>query len=215
MKNEKILEMINNNEIEQLKALIQEEIYKTNLTDSNAKKRYSAMKNFYKYSEKNRNNICSLPCKDIDINGIKYTSFTDGYCIVCTSESINDMETFDTSKANYMNVSNFFDFSNAQSKDIINITELMATAKSNGYKLKTSECDTSGKAKFLVKYKDAYFKLGLLDKVYSIINDGNKADMYYNGARGLIQIKTSIGFAGVLPMCNVKKTSDLQILEIA
>jgi hypothetical protein len=50
MKNEKILEMLNNGEIEELKKVISEEIYNNSLgKNSNAKSRYKAMKDFYKF----------------------------------------------------------------------------------------------------------------------------------------------------------------------
>ena len=56
--------------------------------------------------------------------------------------------------------------------------------------------------------KEGYFKVGLLDKAFSIINDGEKAEVYYTGAKSLLFIKTSIGIAGILPfnpMINVEE----------
>ena len=45
MQNTKVLEMINNGQIEELKALLQDEIFTDSLKgNGNAKKRYSAMK---------------------------------------------------------------------------------------------------------------------------------------------------------------------------
>ena len=44
MQNTKVLEMINNGQIEELKSLLQDEIFTDSLKgDGNAKKRYSAM----------------------------------------------------------------------------------------------------------------------------------------------------------------------------
>ena len=49
MQNTKVLEMINNGQIEELKALLQDEIFADSLKgNGNAKKRYSAMKRYFK-----------------------------------------------------------------------------------------------------------------------------------------------------------------------
>lgn len=50
MKTERILEMINKNEIKELKKILQDEIYTSNINaNPGQKKRYAAMKKFYKY----------------------------------------------------------------------------------------------------------------------------------------------------------------------
>ena len=70
MKNTKILELLNNGEIEDLKTLLQKEIYEDSLKgNGNAKKRYSAMKRYFKYKNKSVNLAFNLPCKNIEVNG--------------------------------------------------------------------------------------------------------------------------------------------------
>ena len=52
MNNTKILEMLNNGQIEELKEKIQDEIFQNELKKSdgtNAKKRHTAMKRYFKY----------------------------------------------------------------------------------------------------------------------------------------------------------------------
>lgn len=66
------------------------------------------------------------------------------------------------------------------------------------------------------KYKEGYFKVGLLDQAFSIINDGEKAEVYYTGAKSLLFIKTSIGIAGILPfnpMENLEEKKTVIIVE--
>lgn len=113
MKNTKVLELLNNGEIEELKALLKKEIYEDNLKgNGNAMKRYSAMKRYFKYKDKNRNLAFNLPCKNIEVNGKIYNSFIDGYSFVLTSESIGEIEAYDNSKNAYPNIDTMVDFNN-------------------------------------------------------------------------------------------------------
>ena len=68
MKNTKVLELLNNGKIEELKRMLQDEIYQDSLKNNgNAKKRYMAMKRYFKYSRKNNSLGMKMPCKDINI----------------------------------------------------------------------------------------------------------------------------------------------------
>ena len=79
MQNTKVLEMINNGQIEELKALLQDEIFTDSLKgNGNAKKRYSAMKKYFTYTKSNGNKALEKPCV-IDFEGQKHTSFINGY----------------------------------------------------------------------------------------------------------------------------------------
>ena len=63
MQNTKILEMLNNGQIEELKALIQEEIFTNELKSKpGAKQRYAAMKKYFSYV-KNNNKALEKPLK--------------------------------------------------------------------------------------------------------------------------------------------------------
>ena len=62
MKNTKVLEMLNDGKIEELKALLQDEIFAEGLKgNGNAKKRYSAMKKYFTYTKHN-NPALNIPC---------------------------------------------------------------------------------------------------------------------------------------------------------
>ena len=208
MKNTKILEMLNNSEIEQLKALLTEEIYQNSLkSDVNAKSRYSAMKRYFKFKNSNSDlYTCQYPCKDVEIDKQYYNSFVDGHCFALTTESVDTFETFDKTKGEYLNIRKLVNFSTAQSVEKIDLNSVLAKGKSKGYKYCKNEFDTT-KFDYVFKYKDTYYKLGLLDKAYSIINDGEDAEVYYANEKSVLLIKTSIGIAGVLPL---RKSDDIE-----
>ena len=216
MNNTVILEMINNGEIKELKNLLQDEIYNDSLKgNGTAKKRYAAMKRYFKYPTQN-NPALQKPCKDVTVHGEKYNSFIDGYTLVLTTESLGEMESYDNSNNTYFKLDSMVDFSLAKSIEKIDLNTILAEAKAKGYKYKKSEIGQCQDFQYCFKYKEGYFKVGLLDQAFSIIDDGKEAEVYYMGAKGLLFIKTSIGIAGILPfnpMINVegKKT----VIEVA
>lgn len=208
MKNTKVLEMINNGQIEKLKALLQDEIFTDSLKgNGNAKKRYSAMKRYFKYSN-NANKVTSLPCKDIEVYGNTYNSFIDGYTLVLTTESIGEMESYDNTSGTYCKVASLLNLSDAKSVDTFEVNTILTEAKSKGYKYKKSEIGNCQNFQYCFKYKEGYFKVGLLDQAFSIIDDGKEAEVYYNGAKGLLFIKTSIGIAGISPFKPMKNIEE-------
>lgn len=198
MKNTTVLEMINNGELEELKKLLMEEIYKDSLkSDSNAKTRYSAMKRFFKYVT-SPNESCMKPCKDVNVYGTNYNSFCDGLCFALTNESIDTMECYDNSNGTYLNIERLVNFNNAQYVEEINLNKTLAEAKSKGYKFSKSEYGTKD-FHYAIKYKESYYNVLLIDKAYSIINDGESAKVYYFGRLAPMLIETNVGIAGICP----------------
>ena len=129
MKNTVILEMINNGEIEELKNLLQDEIYNDSLKgNGTAKKRYAAMKRYFKYSTQN-NPALQKPCKDVTVHGEKYNSFIDGCTLVLTTESIGEIESYDNSKNTYFKLDSMVDFSLAKSVEEMDLNTILAEAK--------------------------------------------------------------------------------------
>ena len=197
MKSQHILEMLNEGKIEDLKALLSEEIYKSELQDKGEKARYSTMKRYYRLADKNGKEILKKPGKDIEYRGKLYNCFIDGYCFTVTSENIGNMETYDNTNNDYYNINKLISFNGDMEK--LNLNSILATAKSKGYKYKKSEVDTIN-AVYYLKYKGSYYKIGLLDKAYAIINDGGEAEVYYSGKRNVLIIKNNIGIAGICPI---------------
>ena len=95
-----VLEMIKAGRIEELIAKLRDEIYTNSLRRKpNAKKRYSAMKKYFTYADSPRE-ICQKPYP-IEFEGAKYTSFTNSYTLVLTTESTGEMELFDDANGRY------------------------------------------------------------------------------------------------------------------
>ena len=55
--------------------------------------------------------------------------------------------------------------------------------------------------------------MSLLDRTFSIVNDGNVAKVYYKDRLSMLMIETSIGIAGILPM-NLEKGDASQCEKI-
>ena len=215
MQNTKILEMINNGQIEELKDLIQEEIFTDQLKSKpGAKQRYAAMKKYFSYIKDNGNKACTMPCV-IDYKGEKYTSFVNDCSLVLTTEKSGEMELFEDPDK-YLNVEKFIVFDGEEKE--IDFNKIMAEAKSKGYKLKKSEVEPGADFKYVLHYDDAYFKIGLLDATYSIINDGEKATVWHPGERkkfSPIVIKNGLGICLVLPFHYDEEKSGATVIEVA
>lgn len=190
--------MLNNGQIEELKTLLQDEIFAEGLKGKgNAKKRYSAMKKYFTFT-KPYNAACEKPCV-IDFEGQKYTSFVNGYSIALTTEEAGQMEHFKDAN-NYLDVAKMVTYKGTKRE--IDFTKVLAEAKSKGYKLKKAEVEGGGNFCYIMKYDGAYFKIGLLDATYGIIDNGEKAEVYHQDGKRTspIVIKNNIGVAVVLPL---------------
>lgn len=198
MQNTQILKMIENGEIEELKRILRDEIYQNSLSrNPDVKSGYSAMKRFFKYVNSTLPSF-HFPRKNVVIQGKTYTSFLDGYCFALTTESIGEIEPFDAEKAgsSYPDVSKYIG-SDARKSGKIDLSKAIATAKAKGYSYKKDE--VSGNWKYSFSLYDGFFKVGLVDKVFGIIDDGEPAEFYYAGPVSPLLIKTSIGIGGILP----------------
>lgn len=206
--------MINNGQIEELKALIQEEIFKEELKSKpGAKQRYAAMKKYFSYV-KNNNKAFQRPCI-IDFKGEKYTSFVNGYSIALTTETSGGMELFE-GLGKYLNVEKMIVLDGEEKE--IDFNKFIAEAKSKGYKLKKSEVEQGDDFKYIFHYDNAYFKVGLLDSTYSIINDGEKVEVWHPGNNKRVSpiiIKNSIGIGVILPFNYDKEKCDVTVIEVA
>lgn len=209
MKSEVILEMLKNNEIEELKRILEEEVYKNAMKNKDGKDRYSAMKRFFRFANKNGREAFKKPCKDIEYNGKLYNCFIDGYCFAVTTESIGNMENYDNSNKDYFNIVSLISFNGDMEK--LDLNKILAIAKSKGYKYKKSEIGENN-ALYYLKYKETYYKIGLLDKAFSVINDEKESEVYYFGKNKLLIIKNSIGIVGICPTIKLKDDIDSKII---
>ena len=100
----------------------------------------------------------------------------------------------------------------------IDFNVIIAEAKSKGYKLKKSEVEQNGDFKYVFHYDNAYFKIGLLDSTYSIINDGEKATVWHPGNNkrvSPITIKNSLGVCVILPFNYEEEKHNVTVIEVA
>lgn len=171
------------------------------------------MKKYFSYIKGNTNKACTMPCV-IDFKGEKYTSFINGYSIALTRETSGEMELFENS-SKYLNVEKMIEFDGEEKE--IDFNAIIAEAKSKGYKLKKSEVETGKDFRYIFHYDDAYFKIGLLDATYSIINDGEKAIVWHPGERKKISpmvIKNNLGICLLLPFHYDKEKNGVTVIEV-
>lgn len=209
MKAQQVLKMLNEGKTEELKTLLSDEIYKSEIQGKDGRNRYSAMKRFFRFADKNGREVFKKPCRNIEYNGNLYNCFMDNYCFVITPESIGVITDYDNSNKDYFNVAKFISFNGDMEK--LDLNAVLANAKAKGYKFK--KCEIGANALYLFKYKETYYKIGLLDKVFSIINDWEEAEVYYSGKNNVLIIKNSIGIAGICPV-KLKNDIDSKIIII-
>lgn len=202
MKSEKILEMLNNGEIEELKKVISEEIYNSSLDkNGNAKSRYKAMKDFYKFPS-NKTDVRFLkPCKK-SIRGQLYNCFLSSDVLVCAKESTGNIELYNEKEEGkeWFNVEKLINASNFEIVENINFNDILSEAKSKGFKPIKQEIKYGECAKYYLHFRNAYYKIGLLNKGYSIIDGGKYQEVFYRGSKEPLYIYNSLGIVMLLPV---------------
>lgn len=137
MRNTKILEMLENGQVAELKAIIRDEIYRDGIKNSpSALQRHSAMKNYFKYV-RSGNPMLTMPCM-VSYRGEKYTAFTNGMSLVLTREECGAMELFN-GRGNYLDVEKTMPPDWDRDGVSINLNLPLAIAKSRGYKIKNQK----------------------------------------------------------------------------
>lgn len=206
MNNQYILKMLENGKIEELKKAVQDEIYKKELSATpGAIQRYAAMKRYFKYADGIDKRV-SMPCIIND-----KACFVNRFTAIKTSESIGDITPYEGKYFNLdivMNVEK-----NMEYTEEVDFNRILAEAKSKGYKFKKNEIVQGSNFTTVFFYNGAYFKVGLMDQAFSIINDGEKAKVYSSGkATEPIKIITSIGECILLPVKFKKDKCDEKIV---
>lgn len=196
MRSVKVLEMLNDNKIDELKAELQDEIYKDSLKgNSSAKKRYAAMKRYFTYTV-NARECLQKPCK-IQFEDKYYTSFTNSWSLALTTEDTGEIELFNEENGKYPDVARLLSFDGIKRK--VDFRKIFAEAKSRGYKLTKKEVGPG--FEYMMRYDGTYYKIGLLEATYKIIDDGELAMVYHpDGKRKPLTIQTSIGFCMIMPV---------------
>lgn len=195
MRSSKVLEMINSNRIEDLKLMLQDEIYEESLKNKpGAKQRYDAMKRYFTYHKSAREAL-QKPCK-VEYECSKYISFCNSYSLCLTTEDPGEIKLLED-KSLYPDVTRLINTNGI--KNELDFNKALLEAKIKGYKLNKTE--VGPKFKYLIKYNDSYYKLGLLESTFNIINDGKPCTTYkVKGSNKPLVIKNDIGICVIMPV---------------
>ena len=159
------------------------------------KKRQMYMKRYFTYVNQTRECLrkpCPVKFEDKD-----YISFTNSWSLILTTEDCGEIEMFDETNSKYPNVGRLVSFDGLKKK--IDFNKVISEAKSKGYRLRKSEVDH--RFNYLMFYDDTYYKIGLIDISYGIINDGKEAMTYHPyGVEKPLTIQTELGFCVVMPV---------------
>ena len=196
MRSIKALELIRRGKVEELEALLVDEVYQESLKHKpDAKKRYTAMKKYFNYTDSARDCL-RRPCV-IEFEGKEYTSFTNSWSLVLTTEPTGEIELFSEEMGRYPDVGRLIRFDGIKKK--IDFNNVIAAAKSKGYKLNKTEVGPG--FKYLMLYDGTYYKIGLIDISHSIINDGQPAMTYHpDGEKMPLTFQTELGICMIMPV---------------
>lgn len=184
------------------------------------KTRQNAMKRYVKYSLSGINDYTKYPYKGMRINylGLErdYNAFCDGYSFALTAEDVPEEITDFTeefcNEGNYPNIQNLIDFAEKDytvHEEKIDVNAILDQAKEKGYRFSKKQLE--GSATYFWKYKNTYYKIALLDKNYSIVNDGGDAFVRFTTWKSPLFIVTNCGVAAILPVASHSK--DAIIIE--
>lgn len=193
MKNTKVLEMLNDGRIEELKEALKDEVYTDSLkANPSQKKRYTAMKRYLKTISDSRP-ILTKPC-EVEFEGERYSSFTNAYSLVLTKESCGELEMCDEPER-YPDVTRLIIRGGELGK--IDFNKVLAEAKSKGYKYTKNSIFNNN---YLMRYNDSYFRIALVDITYSVIDEGKEIKVYFNGKNRPMVIQNDLGIGMILPI---------------
>ena len=208
MQNSKILEMLDKGQTEELKSLLQDEIYANSLkSNPSAKKRYAAMKRYLKTISETRP-ILTKPCEEVEFEDGKYSSFTNSYSLVLTKESCGEIPMCDEPDR-YPDVTRLVH--RAVDLEKVDFNKVLAEAKSKGYKYSKNAIHSND---YLMKYNDSYFRIGLVDITYGVLDEGEKINVYFNGKNRPITIENDLGIGIVLPIRTDGELEGSVIVEV-
>ena len=196
MRSIKALELIKKGKIEELQSMLEDEVYQETLKRKpDAKKRYMAMKKYFSYTNSARECL-QKPCV-VDFEDKTYTSFTNSWSLVLTTEPTGEIELFDKENLKYPDVGRLLRFDGVKKK--IDFNAVIAAAKSKGYKLNRTEVGAG--FKYLMLYDGTYYKIGLIDISHAIINTGEPALTYHpDGEKMPLTIQTDLGICMIMPV---------------
>ena len=198
----KALEMIRAGRIDELVALLKDEVYANSLKrGTGAKQRYSAMKKYFTYADSIRE-VCQKPAK-VEYGDKEYTAFTDAYSLVLTTEPTGEIELVDENLT-YPNVGRLIHFDGEERR--FDVGKVIAKAKSEGYKLLKREYFANH---CLFHYNGTYFRIAILENAYKIIANGGESSVFHAGGINPMTIKNELGICVIMPINRSREENDL------
>ena len=189
----------------------------------NDRSRHAAMKRYFKYADKSKPAFY-YPKENLSIEfynqSYNVNCFTDAYSCVLTFGDIGDMETYDEyCDKPYIDIQTLFNYLNGDYARsfgrLVDVNSVITKAKEAGYKFKKNEIMTSDKFKYIWKYHDRYYKIGILDQAFSIINTKDKCHVVC-GPNGVLFIDNMYGMVAIMPYiwdkCNRK--DEVTVIEL-
>lgn len=154
------------------------------------------MKKYFTYVRTARE-VCQKPCI-IEFEGGSYTSFCNAHSLALTKEPCGAIELY-TDVDRYPDVGKLVKRESIPRK--VDFSKVFAEAKSKGYKVTKAEVNGTPN-KFMMHYDGAYFRLGLFDITYRIIDNGGEVTVYHKEGNNTapITIENELGVAMVLPV---------------
>lgn len=192
----KVLDLLDSNRIEELRQMLEDEIYEEALKSKpGAKKRYNAMKKYFSYVNQSRECLqkpCHVRFEDSD-----YISFTNSWSLILTKEDCGEIEMFNEENGKYPDVTRLLRFDGIKKRIDFNV--VIAEAKSKGYRLSKTEVGPG--FKYIMLYDGTYYKISLIDISYGIINDGELTMTYHpDGEKMPLTIQNELGMCIIMPV---------------
>lgn len=180
------------------------------------KTRQNAMKRYVQNSLSDRIDHTKYPYRGVRIGYLgsqrDYNAFYDDYSFTLTTENVPEEITDFTEEfcngGNYPNIQRLIDFAEndyTAHEERIDINAILNQAKEKGYRF--SKKQLRGTATYFWKYRDAYYKIALLDKNYGIVNDGEDAIVRFTHWKSPLFIVTNCGVAAILPVASHLKNA--------
>lgn len=199
MKAEQTLKMLEENRIEELTQMLRNEIFENSLKASTGQRqRLSAMKKYFEYGDKDVYNPVFQKPSTLVFEGKGMTALTNGQSAIITNETCGPTDRIPPEQ--YVKLQNFIV---RRGKAVsIDIGKAIAVAKSLGYKISKKEVHGSrDEFKYAFYYDGAYYKVGLVDATYAVLDAGTKCMVYHeeDQEKQPIVIENEIGIAIILP----------------
>ena len=129
---------------------------------------------------------------NVEYKGKEYTSFCNDASLVLTSEKHSGIDLVEHPETYYRVDRLLADYNGEMT---LNFSRVIEEAKAKGYKLLKKEFKEHN---YLIKIKDNYYKVALLDISMSIIDTGNDFDIYCD-RKGLLYFYNDIGMGILTP----------------